>query len=62
MSGFLKTKATTYLVSNEFKPCFECKELANKIDIYSEQYFCSDECVNEFYKREVDKAERMDSE
>lgn len=59
MSEFLETKSSTYLISNELKPCFECGKTTNRIDIYSEQYFCSDECMNKFDRRLVVEIETM---
>lgn len=57
MTKFLETKTSTYLISKKSKPCFECGEVTNRLDIYSEQYFCCDECTNKFDKRVAVEAE-----
>ena len=38
------------LVGKELKPCSFCGELTNFIEINSEAHFCSEECVNAWYK------------
>ena len=38
------------MVSDETKMCLTCKKPTNFIEVCSEQYFCSDECINKFYE------------
>lgn len=33
------------------KPCSQCYEPTEFIEVFIEGYFCSDECVSEWYKR-----------
>lgn len=59
MSDLLETKVTTYLISNDLKPCLGCGKPTYQIDIYSEARFCSDECTNKFYREVVNEAEMI---
>jgi hypothetical protein len=38
------------LKSEESKPCIECEDLSNYIEICTEGRFCSSECCDKFYK------------
>lgn len=57
MSDMLCTELTTYLLSKTTKPCRQCEELTNQIDIYSETYFCSDDCVSKWNQQYVHPVE-----
>lgn len=39
------------MISNEEKSCLVCGSLSKYIEVCSEAHFCSDECVEEFYKQ-----------
>lgn len=32
------------------KPCLQCGTITPFVEVFSESHFCSDECVDEFYK------------
>lgn len=34
----------SYILSDDFKQCYICKKVTNKIDISTEQRICSEEC------------------
>lgn len=44
-------KETNSIIKGKEKfPCLTCGEPTEYIEVCSETYFCSDECVEEFYK------------
>lgn len=49
---------TGIMITSEEKPCLICKRLSKYIEVCSEAYFCSDECIKAFYKQ-VSKFEKL---
>lgn len=43
------------------KPCMLCGKPTKYIEVFTEQHFCSDECVDRFY-REMDKKMQFEEE
>lgn len=39
------------MVGNGDKPCLTCGELTEYVEIFTEAHFCSEGCVNIFYKK-----------
>lgn len=48
----------THLKSRDKKPCLMCKKITDRLDIISEEYFCTNKCEEEFYKK-VNHLEKM---
>lgn len=57
MADYLDTEKTRYLLSEECGECFICKKATNRIEIYCERFFCSEECMEKFYKKYVEPQE-----
>lgn len=39
------------MIDTEKHPCIICGCLSNYIEVFTEAYFCSDECVDKFYEK-----------
>ena len=64
MNDILITERTTYLITEELKPCLMCKTPTNLVDVYSEARMCSDECVKALDKSvaRMEKIFRMEGD
>lgn len=38
------------MLTNKKKPCLQCGAPTLFVEVFSEAYFCSDECIDAFYK------------
>lgn len=55
--GQMRVRGGQVLLSKTSKRCLICGEPTEYIDIASEARFCSDECMDEFYRRLVENEE-----
>ena len=50
-----------FIIAKEYKPCWICGKLTNKIEINYEAYICSSECEKIADKRYWDVLKRMEA-
>ena len=54
--------ANNVMVGTEEKPCLTCGCPSKYIEVFTKAHFCSDECVDEFYKQADKMTESFESE
>lgn len=60
--GYIRTPHVDILVCDDARPCIMCGEPTEFVDVFSEGRFCSDECMDEFYRRLVENEEARAAE